>query len=90
VIHTKDVVKVKNTGAVRVNLEGWVLKNKKNGKKVRLPAFVLKPGKTVSLHSGDGKSTKRHLYMGNRDMWGKKGKAVLKDQVGASAAKLRY
>ena len=90
VIHDEEVVKVKNTGVVPVDLDGWVLKNKKNGKSVRLPAFVLKPGKVVRIHSGDGKSSSRHLFLDVRDMWGKSGKAVLKDRTGAAAAKLRY
>jgi hypothetical protein len=88
--YKKDVVKVKNTGAVEVNFEGWVLKNKKNGKSVRLPEFVLKPGAVVRLHSGVGKSSARHLYLDTKNMWGKRGKAVLKDGIGTAADSLRY
>jgi hypothetical protein len=90
VIHAKDVVKVKNTGAVRVDLDGWVLKNKKNGKSVRLPAFTLRPGKVVRIHSGDGATTARHLFLDGKDMWGTHGKAVLKDRTRSTADKLRY
>ncbi|HEX5987215.1 MAG TPA: lamin tail domain-containing protein [Nocardioides sp.] len=88
--HKKEVVNIKNTGHVRVNLDGWVLRNKKNGKKVELPRFILKPGKVVRIHTGDGHNKARHLYLSGRDMWGKKGKAVLKDSTGHQAAKLRY
>ncbi|RYU12674.1 PKD domain-containing protein [Nocardioides iriomotensis] len=88
--YESDVVKVKNTGAVPVDLDGWVLKNKKNGKSVRLPAFTLKPGAVIRLHSGVGKSSARHLYLATKDMWGKRGKAVLKDRIGTSADSLRY
>ena len=38
----------------------------------------------------EGSSTARHLYLGKRDMWGAKGKAVLKDVSGTTAASLRY
>jgi hypothetical protein len=86
----KEVVKIKNRGHVRVNLLGWVLKNKQNGKKVELPRFILRPGKVVRIHTGDGDSTARHLFLSGRDMWGKKGQAVLKDSTGRQAAKLRY
>ena len=88
--HKKEVVKIKNRGHVRVNLDGWVLKNKQNGKKVELPRFILRPGKVVRIHTGDGDSTARHLFLSGRDMWGKKGQAVLKDSTGRQAAKLRY
>ena len=90
VVHQEEVVTFKNTGVVPVDLQGWVLKNKKNGKSVRLPAFVLKPGKVVRIHSGDGATTARHLFLDGKDIWGKTGTAVLKDRTGAAAAKLRY
>jgi hypothetical protein len=83
-------VKIKNTGHARVNLAGWVLKNTKNHKKVKLPRFILKPGKVVQIHTGDGNTSARHLFLSGRDMWGKKGIAVLKDSAGHQAAKLRY
>lgn len=90
VIADKDVVKLENTGVVPLDLGGWVLKNKKNGRSVRLPSFTLKPDRVVRIHTGDGASSARHLYLDARDMWGRRGTAVLKDRTGVSADRLRY
>lgn len=90
VIAGKEVVKLKNTGAVAVDLKGWVLKNKKNGKSVRLPSFTLQPGAVVRIHTGDGATNAKHLFLDRKDMWGAKGKAVLKDGGGSTATSLRY
>ena len=88
--YASDVVVLKNLGTVRTNLKGWTVKNKKNGKQVVLPFFVLKPGKVVYVHTGKGSSTRKHLYLAKRDMWGKHGKAVLRDDGGSAAGSLRY
>jgi len=88
--YASDVVVLKNLGTVRTNLKGWTVKNKKNGKQVVLPFFVLKPGKVVYIHTGKGSSTRKHLYLAKRDMWGKHGKAVLRDDGGSAAGSLRY
>jgi hypothetical protein len=85
-----DVVTVKNLGAVRIDLAGWVLRNQKNGRTATLPSFALAPGKTVRIHSGDGASTRRHLYLDTRQLWGTHGKAQLRDTSGSLADVLRY
>ena len=88
--YASDVVVLKNLGTVRVNLKGWTVKNKKNGKQVVLPSFVLKRGAVVYVHTGKGSNTRKHLYLAKRDMWGKHGKAVLRDDGGSAAGSLRY
>lgn len=90
VLPGKNLVKVKNVGGVVLNLAGWVLKNKKNGRQVTLPDFTLKPGKVLRIHTMKGTSNRRHLFVGSRVRWGSGGKAVLKDDGGAAASVLRY
>jgi hypothetical protein len=90
VVAGKDMVTVKNTGAVAVDLEGWTLRNKRNGRSVVLPSFTLKPGGVVKVHTGKGRSTAKHLFLRKKEMWGKHGKAVLRDEGGGPAGSLRY
>jgi hypothetical protein len=90
VVAGKDMVTVKNTGAVTVDLEGWTLKNKRNGRSVVLPSFTLKSGAAVKVHTGKGRSTAKHLFLSKKEMWGKHGKAVLRDEGGGPAGSLRY
>jgi hypothetical protein len=85
-----DEVVLQNVGAVRVDLRGWVLRNKKNGKEADLPSFVLERGAVVHVHTGQGSRTGKHLYLAKRDMWGKHGKAVLRDDGGLMAHRFRY
>ncbi|MGA9748599.1 MAG: lamin tail domain-containing protein [Nocardioides sp.] len=85
-----DEVKIKNTGAVRIDLTGWTLANAKNGRVVTLPRAVLGKGKSLTIHTGDGRSTRRNLYLDARAMWGSHGKAVLRDATGSVAHRLRY
>ncbi len=90
VIWKADVVKVRNVGRVRVDVQGWTLKNKKNRKSVVLPSHIIKPGKVLKIHTGDGRSRARHLYLDTRQMWGKHGKAILTDALGSRSHRLRY
>ncbi len=90
VLWKAGVVKVKNTGKVMVNLDGWTLKNKKNGKSATLSSFELKPGKVVKIHTGDGRTNKKHLFLDTTKMWGKHGKAILTDAVGSRSNRLPY
>jgi hypothetical protein len=85
-----DVIVLENVGTVRVDLRGWVLRNKKNGKQAVLPSFVLRPDRIVHVHTGQGPRTGKHLYLDRRDMWGKHGKAVLRDDGGLLAHSSRY
>ena len=85
-----DVVVLENVGTVRVDLRGWVLRNKKNGRQAVLPSFVLRRGAVVHVHTGKGSGSGRHLYLAERDMWGKHGKAVLRDDSGFLAHSSRY
>lgn len=75
-----DVLKLRNTGAVRAKLTGWTLKSKKAKTTVTLPKFVLKPGRMVRIHSGQGSNDGNDLYLGSGELWGKRSVAVLRDK----------
>jgi hypothetical protein len=85
-----DVVVVQNTGAVRIDLGSWSLRNRRNGRLVRLPEFVVRPRQRVRIHTGRGVSDRRDLYLGSRAMWGAHGVVVLRDRTRALVARLRY
>jgi len=58
-----EFVVLKNTTKKAIQLQNWILRDK-NGFKYRFPRFTLKPGKTVTVHSGKGRNTTTHLYWG--------------------------
>ena len=81
---------IANTGAVRMNIDGWRLVNKRTGKKRTLPDLVVRPDHVVRIHSGAGKSDKNDLYLSRKDMWGKHATAVLRNDRSVLLDRLRY
>ena len=51
-----------------MQLKGWSLGAK--GHQAKLPKWTLAPGATVRIHTGQGKSHGRDLYLGGRAMMG--------------------
>lgn len=87
---TKEWVKITNTGAVALDLRGWQLRNTRNGKVVTLEAMLVRPGRTIRVHSGAGRDDGNDMFLGRKPMWGKHGKAVLSDDVRRRAFRFRY
>ncbi|MEO3787376.1 lamin tail domain-containing protein [Actinocorallia sp. B10E7] len=58
----KEFVVIKNTGRKAVRLKNWTLRDVQRHV-YKFPAFTLKPGKSVKIHTGRGKNTATHLYM---------------------------
>lgn len=87
---TREWVKVTNTGRVALNLRGWQLRNTRNGKVVTLEAMLVRPGRTIRVHSGTGPDDGNDMFLGGKPMWGKHGKAVLSDDVRRRAYRYRY
>ncbi|HEY9371022.1 lamin tail domain-containing protein [Streptomyces sp.] len=56
-----EYVVVKNTTRKAIQMEQWVLRDK-NGFKYRFPRFTLKPGKQVTVRSGQGKDSSTTLF----------------------------
>lgn len=56
-----EYVVIENTGSVDVNMHGWILKDEANHR-FEFPYFILKAGKTVTVHTGKGTSTATDLY----------------------------
>lgn len=59
-----NVVVLRNTGAVAVNLKGWKVSNASSGKTRRIRSFALLPGRIVRLHGGRGRSDANDLFLG--------------------------
>ena len=79
----KEYLVLKNTGRKAVRLKNWTLHDAQNHR-YRFPAFTLKPGKSVTVHTGKGRNTAAHLYM-NRGwyVWNNdKDTATLRDAQG--------
>ncbi len=84
-----EYVVIKNTTRTARSLTGWTLRDK-TGFVFTFPAFTLKGGATVTVHTGTGKPTATHRYYGytgRRYVWNNTGdtaylrdaKRVLKD-----------
>jgi hypothetical protein len=86
----REFVKITNTGAVALDLRGWQLRNTRNGKVATLEAMLVRPGQTIRVHTGAGRDDGNDMYLGRKPMWGKKGKAVLRDDVRRLAYRFRY
>lgn len=58
-------VRIKNSGSTTVNLTGWTVRDK--AKHVyRFPTYSLRPGESVTLHTGKGTSTHANRYWQRR------------------------
>lgn len=56
---------LRNTTRKSIQLERWILRDK-TGYKYRFPRFTLRPGKTVTVRSGQGTDTRTTLYWGRK------------------------
>lgn len=60
-----EYVQIKNSTATSVNLRGWTLVDASRHRYV-FPSFTLKPGRTVTVHTGQGRDTAANLYQQRR------------------------
>lgn len=66
-------IRVKNFGATRRTLTGWVIRDAQ-GKAYKFPSFVLPAGGTVTLHTGRGTNSRTDLYWGQDNyVWNNSG-----------------
>lgn len=56
---------LRNTTKKSIQLEKWILRDV-TGYKYRFPGFTLKPGKSVTVRSGQGTDTTTTLYWGRK------------------------
>ena len=85
-----EFVVIANTGAVPIDIDGWLLVNKRTGKKRTLTDLVVRPDHVVRIHSGAGKSDKNDLYLSRKVMWGQHATAVLRNDRSVRLDRLRY
>lgn len=87
----KEFVVITNTGSRAVKLDGWVLKDRA-GHRYRFDAFRLRPGKSVTIHTGRGNDDRNDLYWGSKDyIWNNDGDtATLKNASGNTVDSCRY
>ena len=83
-------VVLRNTGVVRVDLEGWSLTNRQ-GTSVALPSKVVGPGKVLRIHSGRGRNDVNNLYLRGPDLYGDRhDRVLLRDLAGRLMSRFRY
>ncbi|OPX78336.1 MAG: hypothetical protein A4E45_01422 [Methanosaeta sp. PtaB.Bin039] len=71
------------------NLRGWVLEV--DGAEAALPLHLLEPGGFVRVHPGAGRSNQTDLYLESTiRLNDTAGRVVLKDEMGAEVASLKY
>jgi hypothetical protein len=88
--HRADVVVVRNTGRVPFSLERWTLVERWSGRRIGLPEFLVRRGRVVRIHTGEGTDDGRNLHLGAGEMWAAHGVAELRDARLRLADRLRY
>ena len=83
----QEYVVIRNTSTHRLRMTGWKLHDVPRAGTVhtyRFPRFVLRPGKSVRIHTGKGSNTRTDLYWGRSDyVWGDDSdKATLVNKAG--------
>jgi hypothetical protein len=84
----QEYVVIRNGSTHRLRLTGWRLHDVPRARAVhtyRFPRFVLRPGKSVRIHTGKGSNTRTDLYWGRSDyVWGDDSdKATLVNKAGS-------
>jgi len=85
-----EFVVIANTGAVPIDIDGWLLINKRTGMKRTLTDLLVRPDHVVRIHSGAGKSDKNDLYLNRKVMWGKHATALLRNDRSVLLDRFRY
>jgi hypothetical protein len=85
-----EFVVIANKGAVPMNIDGWLLINKRTEERRTLPDLVVLPGHVVRIHSGAGTSDKNDLYLDRTVMWGKHATALLRNDRSVLLDRFRY
>lgn len=85
-----EYIRFKNTTRKPIDLTGWTLRD--NAWRYTFENVVLRPGKTITLHSGRGRDSTSHLYWGRRwYVWNNdKDVARLEDADGRLVDKCSY
>lgn len=87
---TGEYVCFRSYDARAIVMTGWLVKDR-TGLRYTFPAFVLNPGASVRLHSGDGQNTATDLYTGKSRIWNDTGDTVyLCDASGNEVATYSY
>lgn len=94
----REYLTIKNTGHKVVRLRGWTVVDKRKTTTGRdaiyhfKATFRLRPGRSVRLHSGKGRNTRRDLYWGlSRMRWNNMGDtAYLVNRAGRTVSTCAY
>ena len=80
-----EYVKIKNFSSTSRRISGWTLRDK-TGYTYKFPTFTIKPGATVTVHTGKGTASSTHRYYGyTRYVWNNSGDtAYLKNASGTT------
>jgi Lamin Tail Domain len=78
----KEWIRVTNAGTTTQTLTGWTVRDPESHIYV-FPAFKLKPGKSVTVHTGPGSNSRTDLFWdAGGYVWNNSGdKAILKDST---------
>jgi hypothetical protein len=86
----REWVSLTNTAAAPVSLKHWTVRNE-DGKRYRFGRYTLRPGATVTLHTGPGRDTRTDRYWGaSRHLWAKNDTATLRDRSGKVVARCEW
>lgn len=87
----EEAVVIKNTSGRAVTLTGWTLRDA-DRHVYKLSTFRLRPGRAVTVHTGSGDDSRKHLFWGmDNYVWNNDGDtAILKDDSGNRVDRCRY
>jgi hypothetical protein len=78
---------VKNVSGHRHRLTGYAIVDPNDQQRYRFPRTVLKPGVSVTLHTGHGRNRPQHRYWGQDEpMWNNDGDTALLKKPGGKVA----
>ena len=87
-----EFIVLRNTGKTTIQLRGWTVRSRSTRATFSLPSYRLRPGATVKLRSGKGRSGSGEIYLtARREVWrNRRDVAVVRHSGGGVAERISW
>jgi hypothetical protein len=87
-----EFIVLRNTGTTPLQLRGWTVRSASTRTTFALPRYRLPAGAKVKIHSGRGRTSRGHVYLGSRqEVWhNRRDTGVVLHPTGAVAARISW